>query len=114
LNALPGADYEFHAATALIIPGDITQEGVRRELIRRTVDHFGAIDILINNAGIGLYATASEAPIDLAERMFAVNVFAPLALAQLAVPVAALGDAVLRVKIRDGRRQRRLAARAQT
>ncbi len=35
--------------------GDITSVEVRQTLVERTIERFGQIDILINNAGMGLY-----------------------------------------------------------
>lgn len=37
----------------IYVAGDISQEQVCTELIRQTVDTFGRIDVLVNNAGIG-------------------------------------------------------------
>ena len=66
--------------------GDITNLEVRREVVRRTIDHFGRIDILINNVGVGQYGWPSEVDTDISRRMFDVNVFSPLALTQIVVP----------------------------
>ena len=35
---------------ALAVPGDIAADGVPEEIVRRTVDRFGRVDILVNNA----------------------------------------------------------------
>ena len=35
---------------ALAVPGDIAAHGVPDEIVRRTVDRFGRIDVLVNNA----------------------------------------------------------------
>jgi short-subunit dehydrogenase len=67
--------------------GDITRDEVRRTVVARTMERFGGIDVLINNAGMGLYSAASNAPMDDARALFELNLFAPLALAQLVVPV---------------------------
>ena len=47
---------------ALIIPGDITDDEDRRRVVERTLERFGAIDILINNAGIGIYSPPGTRP----------------------------------------------------
>ena len=54
---------------ALIVPGDITDDGCRRRLVERALERFGAIDILINNAGLGLYAPAWSVPMEEARRL---------------------------------------------
>lgn len=71
---------------ALVIPGDITKDDVRRRIIDTTLAHYGAIDILINNAGVGLYQPSWDAPLDEARALMELNFFAPLALTQLVIP----------------------------
>jgi short-subunit dehydrogenase len=70
----------------LRIAGDVTDDATRQSLVTRTLEHFGAIDVLINNAGMGFYAPAWRAPLPEARRMFELNLFAPLAMVQLVVP----------------------------
>ncbi|HTT62517.1 MAG TPA: SDR family NAD(P)-dependent oxidoreductase [Bryobacteraceae bacterium] len=71
---------------ALITAGDLTAPEVRRAAVGATLDRFGAIDILINNAGMGLYESAWHAPLDDARSLFELNFFVPLALTQLVAP----------------------------
>jgi len=73
-------------ADALAIPGDLTSEAVRRQVVERTLDRFGAIDILINNAGVGSYQPSWSIPMEDARRMMELNFFALLGLTQLVVP----------------------------
>ena len=70
----------------LLTPGDITDPEVRRRVVERTIDRFGAVDILINNAGVGLYAPTWRAPLDETRRMWEVNYFALLGMIQEVVP----------------------------
>lgn len=73
--------------SVLRIWGDICEDRVRRSAVEQTMARFGRIDILVNNAGVGLYAAPSTVSISLSKRVFDVNVFAPLALAQLVIPI---------------------------
>jgi len=66
--------------------GDITDPDVRRRAVDTTIARLGRIDVLVNNAGIGLYSSPSETAPEHAERMFAVNVSAPVGLTGLVAP----------------------------
>jgi short-subunit dehydrogenase len=68
------------------VPGDLLEESDRRRIIDDAASHFGAIDILINNAGVGLYAPSLTAPLDKVRELFELNLFAGLAMIQLVAP----------------------------
>jgi len=70
----------------LVFPGDLTVEATRVALVERTIERFGQLDGLINNAGRGSYYRPSQAPLEDARSLFELNFFAPLHLAQLATP----------------------------
>jgi short-subunit dehydrogenase len=70
----------------LIVPGDVTLDSVRTAIVAKTIERWGRIDILINNAGRGSYYAASNTPLDEARAVFDINFFGPLALSQLALP----------------------------
>jgi short-subunit dehydrogenase len=87
LTGLPGpAPRDADSESKIFLPGDITSEKVRTEIVQRAIDRFGHIDVLINNAGVGQYGFATEVDLDISRRMFDVNVFSALALTQLVVP----------------------------
>jgi len=71
---------------ALVTPGDLTDEGTRRRVVARTLERFGAIDILINNAGVGAYLPSWNMPMEEARRLMELNFFALLDMTQLVVP----------------------------
>jgi short-subunit dehydrogenase len=71
---------------AVITAGDITQDETRRRAVARTLDAYGAIDILINNAGVGMYQPSWEMPLEDCRYLMELNFFAPLALTQLVAP----------------------------
>ncbi len=74
-------------ADVLAMVGDVTSADARRRAIDETMARFGRIDVLINNAAVGLYQPPSAVDIELARRLFDVNVLAPLAMAELVIPI---------------------------
>ena len=73
-------------AGALIVPGDLTNEADRRRVVERTVEAYGHIDILINNAGVGIYCPSWNIPMEEVRYLMELNFFAPLAMTQLVAP----------------------------
>ena len=69
-----------------LVPGDVTLAATRERLVQEALARFGRIDILINNAGAGIYWPPSLSPGLESRAVFDLNFFAPVALAQLAVP----------------------------
>lgn len=90
LVARSRADLHALAATlpgeALVWCADVCQPATMRALVADVVGRYGAIDGIINNAGIGLAAyVATLDPADLAT-LLAVNVYGALHLTQAALP----------------------------
>ena len=72
---------------ALAVPTDVTSPGRFRQLVTRTVDTYGRVDVLVNNAGQGLHVPLQELdPADL-RAVFELNVIAPLVGMQAVLPV---------------------------
>jgi len=57
---------------------DVTDHTSVAELVSDVVDQSGHIDVLVNNAGIGLFAAAEESSIEQARALFDINVFGVL------------------------------------
>ena len=72
--------------TALLTAGDLTLEATRRQVVNRTLERYGVIDVLINNAGVGLYGPSWAAPLDDVRHLMELNFFALLGMIQLAAP----------------------------
>ena len=89
---------ELDRLTAVVaIAGDVSDPDHRRELIATAGDR---IDVLVNNASVlgpSPQPALAHYPLDELERVYRVNVLAPLALVQLALPRFVDGARILNV-----------------
>jgi len=72
--------------TALPIEADVTQRAAAEAAVQRTVDEFGGLDILINNAGVMLLGPILDAPVEEWEQMVNLNLLGLLYCAKAAIP----------------------------
>ena len=89
LKATAGALSE--TATVIAIAGDVSDDDHRRALVA-AADDLGGLDLLVNNAsllGPSPQPPLRDYPLDVLEAVYRVNVLAPLALFQLALPLLA-------------------------
>ena len=78
------ADLAAHGVTAMEM--DVTKSDDNEQVVSRIIGTEGRIDVLINNAGFGLYGPVEEIPIDEARYQFEVNLFGLAQLTQLVLP----------------------------
>lgn len=76
---------------SLVVAGDIAAPGTAERLVESAANEYGRVDLVVNNAGVGLWVPSHQAEPGDARRMFDVNFFAPLRLVQLAVPLMKRG-----------------------
>ncbi|GBD06820.1 Putative ketoacyl reductase [bacterium HR21] len=74
-------------AEVLAVPTDVTVPEQAQTLVRRAVEQFGRLDVLINNAGRGNCAAVEETTPEQLWRIFAVNAFALWYVTAPALPV---------------------------
>lgn len=93
-------------AEAIAVPGDVTREADRQHMLSATVERFGGVDVLINNAGVGSWCHFVESSEEILRQIMEVNFFAPAELVRLAIPVLRNGNspAILNVASMCGRR----------
>jgi NAD(P)-dependent dehydrogenase (short-subunit alcohol dehydrogenase family) len=65
---------------------DVTDEATMVALVEDIISETGRIDVLVNNAGYGLYGALEDVPIEEARRQFEVNLFGLARLTQLVLP----------------------------
>src|SRR3954462_8645050 len=64
-----------HGQRSLTLRLDVTDATQVAESVRRAEEHFGHIDVLVNNAGIGYFAAVEESDEAEVRRMFEINFF---------------------------------------
>jgi short-subunit dehydrogenase len=84
---------------SIAVPVDMTKAESIKNMIDRTMEHFGRIDILINNAGQGMSAPVEKINIEDYRRLIELNVIGPLAAMEIVVPImrAQGGGAIVNV-----------------
>jgi len=70
----------------LIVKADILKEEDRRAIVQQTLDRWGRVDILINNAGIGIYGDFMEIAEGDWRKLFDINLFGTVFLTQAVLP----------------------------
>ncbi|WP_294536139.1 SDR family oxidoreductase [uncultured Rhodoblastus sp.] len=82
----PDALLELQAIGCRLLPLDVTDEPARRAAVEAVEAEFGAVGVLVNNAGYAQYGPLEEITLDDLRRQFETNVFGALRLAQLVLP----------------------------
>ena len=85
-------DLSSYGIDILLCPGDLQDPLVPSIIIKRVINHFGRLDILINNAGIALAKPLIETTIEEWDALMAVNARAPFLLSKEAVPYLKRSD----------------------
>jgi NAD(P)-dependent dehydrogenase (short-subunit alcohol dehydrogenase family) len=87
---------EEHGRRALSIAGDITDEGFCQRVVQQTVDEFGKLDILINNAAEQHPQNSIEdITSEQLERTFRTNIFSMFYLTKAAIKHLQEGSAII-------------------
>jgi NAD(P)-dependent dehydrogenase (short-subunit alcohol dehydrogenase family) len=71
---------------ALILPLDVTDQANIETAVKAAEARFGAIDVLVNNAGIGYFSAIEEGEDNQVRRLFEINVFGLARMIQVVLP----------------------------
>jgi 3-oxoacyl-[acyl-carrier protein] reductase len=72
------------AAAELVL--DVTDEGAGEHMLAAAEDHFGALDVLVNNAGAARWRDLDDVPDEDWRAQYELNVMAPLRAMRTAIP----------------------------
>ncbi|MGQ9849185.1 MAG: SDR family NAD(P)-dependent oxidoreductase [Aggregatilineaceae bacterium] len=79
-------EIEPYTSAVLIIPADLSDEAQLQRVVDLTLERFGRIDVLVNNAGISTGGRFLEQDPQRIEQMIRVNLWAAIRLTQLVLP----------------------------
>jgi NAD(P)-dependent dehydrogenase (short-subunit alcohol dehydrogenase family) len=72
--------------SSIAIQLDVTNESEIKSSVAQTMAHYGQIDVLVNNAGIGYFGSIEESEDAEVRRMFEINVFGLAKMTQEVLP----------------------------
>ena len=81
------SEIENAGGRALAVACNVREEGSIREMVNTTLDEFGAVDVLVNNAGIGGYTPFLQMTLREWDLNMAINLRAPFIASQSCVPI---------------------------
>ncbi|XP_075262557.1 putative oxidoreductase SERP2049 [Convolutriloba macropyga] len=73
-------------ADVLLVQGDLRTDGVCEKLVKETIENFGQIDILFNNAGMSVGVPLCDPSMDSYEPVFDINLKVAVKLTKLCIP----------------------------
>ncbi|MGH7135905.1 MAG: SDR family NAD(P)-dependent oxidoreductase [Pirellulales bacterium] len=93
------AQVEEAGGQAVVALGDVTDKSVRRESLQLAQQHFGGLDVLVNNAGVSAWGAFDQAGEERLRRIMEVNFFAMAELTRESARLLAKGREPLIVNI---------------
>jgi short-subunit dehydrogenase len=86
LEKLQEIQKQFSKSDILTVKTDVTNEAECKNLIDRTIEKFGRIDILINNAGISMRAVLENVDLQVIRKVMDVNFWGTVYCTKFAIP----------------------------
>ena len=81
------AEVEAAGGQILVLTADVTREADMRSLVTRAVERFGRLDVMICNAGFGIYGAIDDITPDQMRKLMDVNYFGTYYATRAALPL---------------------------
>ena len=86
VGTLKGLD-DRHGDLVLPLALDVTDKAAIDTAVKTAHEHFGRLDVVVNNAGFGLFGTIEEVSEEQARAQIETNLFGPLWVTKAALPI---------------------------
>ena len=83
--------------SALAVQTDVSERGSVEAMVEKTVEAFGSLDVLVNNAGLGLSGRVAALRVEDLMQVFEINTIGPLNCIQAALPHMERGGRIINV-----------------
>ena len=96
-DALDSVAREVAPAETAVIPADLRDAASLASLCEQAIERFQTIDILVNCAGVGLYAPSFLSPPELVDDLMSLNFLAPVELTRRLLPSIPSGGTIINI-----------------
>jgi short-subunit dehydrogenase len=79
-------DLQVHNKNVIAVKADVSKVDDCENLIKKSIEHFGQINILINNAGISMRALFEETDLEVIEKLMRINFWGTVYCTKFALP----------------------------
>lgn len=91
------ADIETAGGAAIAVAADVTKKEEVDALVKTAIEHFGRLDIVVNNSGIYEFARIEDTTEALYRKQFDINVLGVLLVAGAAAPFLERGGSIINI-----------------
>ncbi|GAA0911430.1 glucose 1-dehydrogenase [Luteibacter anthropi] len=91
------ADIEAAGGKAVAVGGDVSKQADAEALVKAAIEHFGRLDVLVNNSGVYEMAPVEETTEQQFHRMFDINVLGAILVTQAAIGHLKEGSSIVNI-----------------
>src|SRR5206468_5172573 len=91
------AEIEAAGGKAVAVGGDVSKQAEAENLVAKAIEHFGRLDVVVNNSGVYEFASIEVTTEELYRRTFDINVLGTLLVTQAAVKHLGAGASIINI-----------------